>query len=459
MCTSHGIVIFSGGSAANSFVDDFNAFADKRNCALTYAVAISDNGGSSSELIRVFGGPSVGDLRSRLVRLIPSHPPTPEKAALKALFNHRLSSSTDAARLEWLDIVESRSKLWDHVASSKKEVIRSFLNLLNQEIVKRARPPRNTFNFQSASIGNMFLTGARLFCGSFEAAVYLLGSVAGVSEGVHVLPAVNSNFSHHISAGLADGSVIVGQNAISHPSVPTAMPAADGQAPASYNNTGLDADVPDGIEDAYLPGSLPTLRQQNIAFAKDADEPLPSRIDRIWYINPYGQEMRPAANPKILDALSDAHCVIYSIGSLYTSIVPCLILRGIGDALLSPHIRYKILILNGSLDRETGPEPFTATDFVHAIVRACYESRDHGDLSQSESAAPATFKTYVTHLIHLEGDGTPLVDRAYLRSIGIECQITLAEFHIHVHIPPAHSNLATLPSNPPSVEKPADTDA
>lgn len=46
--TKDGIVTFSGGSAANSFVDDFNNLSH----SLTYAIAVSDNGGSSSELIR-----------------------------------------------------------------------------------------------------------------------------------------------------------------------------------------------------------------------------------------------------------------------------------------------------------------------------------------------------------------------------------------------------------------------
>jgi hypothetical protein len=58
------IVVFSGGSAANSLVDVFNEVIEKNNCALTYAIPISDNGGSSSELIRVFGGPGIGDVRS-----------------------------------------------------------------------------------------------------------------------------------------------------------------------------------------------------------------------------------------------------------------------------------------------------------------------------------------------------------------------------------------------------------
>ncbi len=58
------LVIFSGGSAANSLVDVFNEVIENNNCSLSYVIPISDNGGSSSELIRVFGGPGIGDVRS-----------------------------------------------------------------------------------------------------------------------------------------------------------------------------------------------------------------------------------------------------------------------------------------------------------------------------------------------------------------------------------------------------------
>jgi hypothetical protein len=52
-----GIVVFSGGSAANSLVDVFRGMVEDNKCQLSYIIPISDNGGSSSELIRVFGGP------------------------------------------------------------------------------------------------------------------------------------------------------------------------------------------------------------------------------------------------------------------------------------------------------------------------------------------------------------------------------------------------------------------
>lgn len=364
----------------------------------------------------------------------------------------RLSPDPSLARIEWLDIVEARHSLWTHISSPKRELIRSFLNTINLEIVKRLRPT-SSFNFQSASVGNLFLTGARLFTGSFESAIYLLGSITGVPANVDVIPAINSNFSHHISAGLADGTVITGQNSISHPSAPSApVPAipnplisistsvtvlaeedeesGDIVSPVTAHKRTLSKELHehDHIEDANLPGSLPTLRKQYITFAKTHTEDLPSRIERIWYINPYGQEIRPSPNSKVLGSLAEASTVIYSIGSLYTSLIPCLILRDVGTKLASFNVRYKILILNGSLDRETRAVgmQFNAKDFVAAIADACHSSRSTGKgpgtmggrkgvVDDRRGKAPEEmYSTYITHLIHLQGEGTPHVDKLEL---------------------------------------------
>lgn len=316
--------------------------------------------------------------------------------------------------------------MWDSITHAKKELIRSFLNLLNLEILKRARPPFSTFEFTSASVGNLFLTGARLFSGSFESAIYLLASICSVpTDKVRVIPAINSNFSHHISASLEDGTVIVGQNSISHPSEATAI-----QPNPSYRRPSIllaDGEELDGEEDisydeSHLPGSLPTLRGNNINFSKSTVDDLPSRISRLWYINPYGQEIRPPANPRVLEALRSSQAIIYSIGSLYTSIVPSVILRGVGQAISTCPARQKILILNGSLDRETGPlnRPFTAVDFIEAIARAGEESRGRGR-GRAGPFISFPYTSYVTHLLHLEGPGTPSIDRARLSEMGIEC--------------------------------------
>lgn len=119
-----------------------------------------------------------------------------------------------------MELLTGTSPLYHSVPTPQAMLIRSILSHLHLEILKRNRPPTSTFNFQSASIGNLFLTGARLFSGSFESAIYLLAIMGGVDESkTAVLPAIISNFSHHISAGLADGSVITGQNAISRKAI------------------------------------------------------------------------------------------------------------------------------------------------------------------------------------------------------------------------------------------------
>ena len=116
-------------------------------------------------------------------------------------------------------------------------------------------------------------------------------------------------------------------------------------------------------------------------FSKAADEldDLPTRISRVHYVNSFGQEILPPANPRAIQAIQQANAVIYSIGSLYTSIVPNLVLRGIGEAMRKSQSQTKILILNGCLDREVGPveqsRPFTAADFIDAIVKAGEQSR------------------------------------------------------------------------------------
>jgi 2-phospho-L-lactate transferase/gluconeogenesis factor (CofD/UPF0052 family) len=344
-------------------------------------------------------------VRSRLVRLIPDD--SPEKTAIKGLFNHRLGRGSREAREEWNTILEGTHELWLGISSPKKELVRSLLNHFNLEVIKRTRPT-SRFDFSGASIGNVFLTGARLFTGSFEAAIYLLSSVCAVPDYISVLPALNTNFANHIAAGLADGTIVIGQNDISHPSAPSnAVPL-----PASAVWT----EHADAIEDANPPGSHPALRRPAIAISKEDEEELPERIQRVWYINPYGQEIRLPANPRAVEALASAKSVIYSIGSLFTSIIPSLILSGVGEQIADPSIRTKVLILNGTLDRETGPskEPYTALDIIGAVAGACAGSRG------LEPPSESSYSTYVTHLIYMDGPRSPFVDKNQMNKLGIE---------------------------------------
>lgn len=95
------------------------------------------------------------------------------------------------------------------------------------------------------------------------------------------------------------------------------------------------------------------------------------------------------------------------------SLIPCLVLKNMGNAINMKSGTPKILLLNGSHDRETGPEhsTFTGITFLEAIVRGCMNCATVGE---------ETYRRIVTHVIYLEGNGAPKVEVARLKEIGIE---------------------------------------
>ncbi len=88
--------------------------------------------------------------------------------------------------------------------------------------------------------------------------------------------------------------------------------------------------------------------------------------------------------------------IVYSVGSLFTSIVPCLVLpdiaaiiekRNVPKVARSPSLIIQVLILNTCGDRESSG--FTAVDFVRAIADAITHKR--------EGAKIASCITHVRH--------------------------------------------------------------
>ena len=75
---------------------------------MSHVLPVSDDGGSTAEIVRVLGGPAVGDIRSRCLRL--ADDATHEARAVKALLGHRLSPhDAEAAKMEWC-AAESRAR-------------------------------------------------------------------------------------------------------------------------------------------------------------------------------------------------------------------------------------------------------------------------------------------------------------------------------------------------------------
>ncbi|CDK24632.1 unnamed protein product [Kuraishia capsulata CBS 1993] len=474
------LAIISGGTSTNELVNMFSNISDN----VSYILPISDNGGSTSELLRVIGGPAIGDIRSRITRLIPD-----DSAFLRNLLAYRLPANPAEAKVEWNSIVEGNHKIWDPVDAPKKEIVRAFLIHVHTELLKRSRNSTKDFRLELASVGNMFLTGARLFCGSLDSAIELVLSLARVSPGTRVLPCLNTNFTYHISALLKNGSIVTGQSQISHPTSDTGAATinscdvlsppkalfispvgeyASVESPKALvtNSLGLGLGFPhDNVNESLLYSKLmdlevsdtelihshngtnnseseeegeyatpaythPDLKKSQLHFNKDDSIPLPSAISKIFYISPYGEEIFPAGHPRVLKCLGAADVVIYSIGSLMTSIVPVLILQGVGEAIMKEESQIpkkKVLLLNGSLDRETSW--LDAGGFLETIASSlrysmtAQKKRRASSVPNQGQRDPANLRvsSFVTHLVHLEPSENIPVDKARIESLGVKC--------------------------------------
>ncbi|GJW51833.1 maternal effect embryo arrest 18, partial [Tanacetum coccineum] len=83
------------GTAFNGVVEELK----KLTTSVAHVLPVSDDGGSTAEIVRVLGGPAVGDIRSRCLRL--SDQSTSEALAVCTLLGFRLPLDARQAKLEW----------------------------------------------------------------------------------------------------------------------------------------------------------------------------------------------------------------------------------------------------------------------------------------------------------------------------------------------------------------------
>ncbi|XP_020597919.1 uncharacterized protein LOC110037582 isoform X5 [Phalaenopsis equestris] len=202
------LLVFSGGTAFNGVAEELK----KVTTRVSHVLPISDDGGSTAEIVRVVGGPAVGDIRSRCLRL--SDESTSEAIAVRRLLGHRLPLDASDAKSEWYQIVEGEHFLWNGVSRPYGETIRAFLAYFQNQILRRAS---DSFCFSNGSIGNFFFAGARLFFQSMDAAIFLFSRVSQIPSESFVLPVICTNDRLTLGCELWDGEIIRGQNEISHP--------------------------------------------------------------------------------------------------------------------------------------------------------------------------------------------------------------------------------------------------
>lgn len=124
---------------------------------------------------------------------------------------------------------------------------------------------------------------------------------------------------------------------------------------------------------AYIPARPASpLKANKVNKDPSAVPPLPSPIERIYYVNQFGGEILPPprVNTAVSYAIKESEAIVYAMGSLYTSVIPSLVPLGVGECVRECSAKKKILILNGCQDRET--HGMKATDYVVAIAKVKY---------------------------------------------------------------------------------------
>ena len=134
------------------------------------------------------------------------------------------------------------------------------------------------------------LAGAQLFVRSLQSAIFLFSSVCGIPSNHSVVPAINTNSLVTIAAELEDGSRIVGQNDISHPSEGSAkeemLPESYTPVSTSWNVNGAWAP---GIQSNSVQSHEKLLSPTGLRPSLAYDSELPSRLQ----YSHISSEMRP----------------------------------------------------------------------------------------------------------------------------------------------------------------------
>lgn len=302
------IVFFSGGTALKKLSGALKHYTHNS----VHVITPFDSGGSSAELRRVFGMPSVGDLRNRLLALaddtVRGNPDVYE------LFSYRLPKDQPRAQLlRRLDaMVAGDDPLVSAVAPPMRRLVRTHLRIV------RERLPAD-FDLRDASIGNLALAGGYLHEDQdMESVLFLFSKLVGVLGTVRLVTEADL----HLATRLQDGTQFVGQHLL----------------------TGKEV------------------------------EPVASPVERMWLVDreDSSREVRPAASEYVLRLIGKADLLCFPPGSYYTSVLANLLPDGVGRAIAATDCP-KVFIPNTFADPEMlGMDVCSAArGLIEAIERDC----------------------------------------------------------------------------------------
>jgi len=200
------------------------------------------------------------------------------------------------------------------------------------------------------SFGNLFLAAMYGISGSFDEAVHKMGEVLAITG--RVLPVTDENV--YLEAEFDNGERCLGESKIFY---------------AKKNNNG--------------------------------------RIEQVRLV-----PERPAALPESLEAIANADVIVIGPGSLYTSIIPNLLVDGISEAIAKSDA-LKIYVMNiMTQDGET--EGCTGADHVRALLKHGRPGIVDVCIANNAVLSDAVLKPY-----REEGVGPMVLDREAIEAMGI----------------------------------------
>lgn len=201
------------------------------------------------------------------------------------------------------------------------------------------------------SFGNLLLAALNGICGSFDQAVARMSEVLAISG--RVLPVTNENVQ--LEATFENGTHVVGESRI-------------------------------------------------FQFKKEQD----CRIQRVRLI-----PEKPKPLPDAIDAIRRADLIILGPGSLYTSVIPNLLVEGVPQALAQTEAM-KMYVCN-IMTQEGETEGMTAADHVEALIEHGLPGMVDLCLCNSAPVPEALIARY-----QAENAGPTVVDRERLAKLGVE---------------------------------------
>ena len=386
------VVVIGGGTGLSTILggpdpDGFGTRGIMREFAnVQVGVCTTDDGGSTGQLVRRLPMIGIGDFRKVMLSMMdPARlarrygPGIPAAVLLQRVFSHRIGDRPPTAA-EWKDPLRV---LPADAARSASPALRHALSALAGTL-----PPdfRRRLFVPGHCFGNLLMAAA-----VFRAAAFRTDRAPSAAA---------------LRRGLADvASVLCVAPGTVHPA--TAVP---GMLFYEYAN---------GV----------TLTGQALA----AQERRGCAVRRVGI----RFAARPAADPRLLAALREADLIVYAPGSLYSSILPVLLVPGVADAIRANRNAIKVLganlwIQEGETDRSFREESrgFWVSELIEAYGRNIPGGIDglfDAVLSASLDAVPASIiRNYALedkHPIHL--------DRARVAALGV-LPVEASLFH-HLH--------------------------